>query len=148
MEWPLLAEVSDHELRLELARRSDEDRLDPRQVGSYRSRWEAGSGNSRGTVGAPGPLINGLDTQGRLLIVVSSTLEIGSTDYLGRGWAILSPSSEGREGACILMASFDSETASSLNEHLSSKAGSPGTVETASFRMTMREEPCGTSRST
>ena len=144
MEWPLLYEVSDHELRLELARRSDEDAGKPRQVGSYRSRSETGSQSLNGTAGAPGPSTPDLAQMAQARIDVWCTREDGSNTFQGRLQGISSRLNEGLEEGYILTVYFDYQTSRRLNERLSGLRGKYGTVAAGSLVTIEIEEPPST----
>ena len=95
----------------------------------------AGSARSIGIAGAHGRLTRVTEILDQARIDAYSTPADGSNTFQGQCRAILSRWSEGPEAGFILMASFDSETASSLNENLSTPPGKNATGGTASFPM-------------
>jgi len=102
-------------------------------------RWESASPSSRGTAGAPGPLMHASVILDRLRIDASSIPDDGSNTFRGRVWDISLRSSGDSEDGFILMAYFDFATAARL---LESRCGKAGTLASDDVRyyLTIVEE--------
>lgn len=114
--------------------------LEDSELGDISKRASApGSTDSRGTVGARGPLTHVSEILGLHRTDVSTTRDDGLNTYQGQCRAISSRSRGARGEGFTLTVYFDSKTSSRLKESLFSRAGkvATGEIEYSSIEVTL-----------